>query len=79
MFQIVSSGLPGRSGCLWDRLSLWGVIGGGNVVVAARHPGERPPEPILLRIDGAHAVAGVDVPGVPAKMANDSAYTCRGG
>ena len=40
---------------------LVGGIGGGQVVVGPRNSGERPPEPILLPIDGAHEVAGVGV------------------
>jgi len=40
---------------------LVGGIGGGDVVVGPRHSEERPPEPMLLPIDGAHEVAGVGV------------------
>ena len=40
---------------------LVGGIGGGQVVVGPRDSGERPPEPMLLPIDGAHEVAGVGV------------------
>jgi predicted DNA-binding protein with PD1-like motif len=40
---------------------LVGGIGGGDVVVGPRRSGERPPEPMLLPIDGAHEVVGVGV------------------
>jgi len=40
---------------------LVGGIGGGDVVVGPRHSEERPPEPMLLPIDGAHEVVGVGV------------------
>ena len=38
---------------------LVGGIGGGDVVVGPRRSEERPPEPMLLPIDGAHEVVGV--------------------
>ena len=40
---------------------LVGGIGDGEVVVGPRRSDERPPEPMLLPIDGAHEVAGVGV------------------
>ncbi len=40
---------------------LVGGIGEGQVVVGPRRSDERPPEPMLLPIDGAHEVAGVGV------------------
>ncbi len=40
---------------------LIGGIGEGEVVVGPRHSEERPPQPMLLPIDGAHEVAGVGV------------------
>jgi predicted DNA-binding protein with PD1-like motif len=40
---------------------LVGGIGDGQVVVGPRRTDERPPEPMLLPIDGAHEVAGVGV------------------
>ncbi len=40
---------------------LIGGIGGGEVVVGPRRSDERPPDPMLLPIDGAHEVAGVGV------------------
>jgi predicted DNA-binding protein with PD1-like motif len=40
---------------------LVGGIGGGDVVVGPRRSDERPPEPLLLPIDGAHEVVGVGV------------------
>ena len=50
---------------------LVGGIGGGDVVVGPRRSEERPPEPMLLPIDGAHEVAGVGVlaPGEDGKPA----------
>ncbi|MDP2931806.1 MAG: DNA-binding protein [Chloroflexota bacterium] len=40
---------------------LVGGIGDGQVVVGPRRSQQRPPEPMLLPIDGAHEVAGVGV------------------
>ena len=40
---------------------LVGGIGAGEVVVGPRRSYERPPQPMLLPIDGAHEVAGVGV------------------
>ena len=40
---------------------LVGGIGGGQVVVGPRQSSERPPEPMLLPVDGAHEVVGVGV------------------
>ena len=40
---------------------LVGGIGSGDVVVGPRRREERPPEPMLLPIDGAHEVVGVGV------------------
>ena len=40
---------------------LVGGIGEGEVVVGPRRSDERPPEPMLLPVDGAHEVAGVGV------------------
>ncbi|MFO7773247.1 MAG: DNA-binding protein [Dehalococcoidia bacterium] len=40
---------------------LVGGIGGGDVVVGPRRSEERPPEPVLLPIEGAHEVVGVGV------------------
>jgi len=40
---------------------LVGGIGAGQMVVGPRHSDERPPEPMLLPIDGAHEVVGVGV------------------
>ena len=50
---------------------LIGGIGDGEVVVGPRRSDERPPEPVLLPIDGAHEVAGVGViaPGEDGKLA----------
>jgi len=40
---------------------LIGGIGGGQVVVGPRNSNERPPDPMLLPVDGAHEVVGVGV------------------
>jgi len=40
---------------------LVGGIGDGEVVVGPRHSEERPPQPMLLPIDGAHEVVGVGI------------------
>jgi len=40
---------------------LVGGIGGGDIVVGPRRSEEKPPEPMLLPIDGAHEVVGVGV------------------
>ena len=40
---------------------LVGGIGGGEIVVGPRRSEERPPEPMLLPVDGAHEVVGVGV------------------
>ena len=40
---------------------LIGDIGGGKVVVGPRDSEERPPDPILLPVDGAHEVVGTGV------------------
>jgi len=40
---------------------LVGGIGGGEVVVGPRDSEERPPQPMLLPVDGAHEVVGVGV------------------
>lgn len=40
---------------------LIGGIGGGEIVVGPRDSEERPPQPMLLPVDGAHEVVGVGV------------------
>ncbi len=40
---------------------LVGGIGGGEVVVGPRRSEERPPQPMLLPVDGTHEVVGVGV------------------
>ncbi|MFC1988208.1 PPC domain-containing DNA-binding protein [Chloroflexota bacterium] len=40
---------------------LIGGIGGGEMVVGPRKSDERPPEPMLLPVDGAHEVVGVGI------------------
>ncbi len=50
---------------------LIGGIGGGEIVVGPRRSDERPPESMLLPVDGAHEVVGVGVlaPGEGGKPA----------
>ncbi len=43
------------------QVMLLGGIGSGQVVVGPRRSDERPPEPVLLPLDGAHEVAGVGI------------------
>jgi predicted DNA-binding protein with PD1-like motif len=50
-----------RNGISVGHVILVGGIGSGEVVVGPRHSEERPPEPMLLPVDGAHEVAGVGV------------------
>ncbi|MEE8620054.1 MAG: PPC domain-containing DNA-binding protein [Dehalococcoidia bacterium] len=50
-----------ENGVLVGQAILVGGIGAGDVVVGPRSSEERPPEPMLLSIDGAHEVAGVGV------------------
>lgn len=40
---------------------LVGGIGGGEVVVGPRKSEERPPDPMLLPVDGAHEVVGLGI------------------
>lgn len=40
---------------------LIGGIGGGEIVVGPRQSEQRPPQPMLLPVDGAHEVVGVGV------------------
>jgi predicted DNA-binding protein with PD1-like motif len=40
---------------------LVGGIGGGDIVVGPKRSEERPPQPMLLPVDGAHEVLGVGV------------------
>ena len=40
---------------------LIGGIGGGEIVVGPRRSDERPPQPMLLPLDGAHEVVGIGV------------------
>ena len=51
----------GENGVSVGQAVLIGGIGDGNVVVGPRRSEERPPEPMLLPIDGAHEVVGVGV------------------
>jgi len=48
---------------------LVGGIGGGEVIVGPRRSAERPPQPMLLPVDGAHEVvgAGIIAPGEDGK------------
>jgi len=49
------------NGILTGHVALVGGIGSGEMVVGPRTSDERPPQPMLLPIDGAHEVAGVGV------------------
>ncbi len=51
----------GEQGVSVAHLILVGGIGGGQVVVGPRRSDQRPPEPMLLPVDGAHEVVGVGV------------------
>ena len=51
----------GENGVSVGQAILVGGIGGGDIVVGPRRSEERPPEPMLLPIDGAHEVVGVGV------------------
>lgn len=50
-----------ENGVTVGHVILVGGIGRGEVVVGPRRSEERPPQPMLLPIDGAHEVAGVGV------------------
>ncbi len=50
-----------ENGLVIGQAILLGGIGGGDIVVGPRRSDERPPEPMLLPIDGAHEVLGVGV------------------
>jgi predicted DNA-binding protein with PD1-like motif len=50
-----------ENGVAAGHIVLVGGVGGGEIVVGPRRSHERPPEPMLLPIDGAHEVAGVGV------------------
>jgi predicted DNA-binding protein with PD1-like motif len=51
----------GDKGVSVGQAVLVGGIGDGDVVVGPRRSEERPPEPMLLPVDGAHEVVGVGV------------------
>jgi len=51
----------GEKGVSVGQAVLVGGIGDGDVVVGPRRSEERPPEPMLLPVDGAHEVVGVGV------------------
>ncbi len=53
--------LAAEKGIVTGQVILIGGIGGGEVVVGPRRSDVRPPEPMLLPVDGAHEVAGVGV------------------
>jgi predicted DNA-binding protein with PD1-like motif len=50
-----------ENGVLVGQVILVGGIGRGEIVVGPRQSDVRPPEPMILPIDGAHEVAGVGV------------------
>lgn len=50
-----------ENGVFAGHVVLVGGVGEGDVVVGPRRSDQRPPEPMLLPIDGAHEAAGVGV------------------
>lgn len=50
-----------EKGISTGQVILLGGIGEGEVVVGPRRSDERPPEPMLLPVDGAHEVVGVGI------------------
>lgn len=50
-----------RNGVSVGQVILVGGIGDGEIVVGPKRSNERPPQPMLLPIDGAHEVLGVGV------------------
>jgi len=50
-----------ENGISVGNVMLIGSIGGGEVVVGPRHSEERPPQPMLLPINGAHEMVGAGV------------------
>ena len=50
-----------EKGISFGHVVLVGGIGSGEVVVGPRYSDERPPQPMLLPVDGAHEVLGVGV------------------
>lgn len=50
-----------KKGISVGHVILLGGVGGGEVVVGPRRSEERPPEPMLLPVDGAHEIMGVGV------------------
>lgn len=50
-----------EKGITHGQVILVGGIGEGSIVVGPRISDERPPEPMLLPVDGAHEVAGVGI------------------
>lgn len=50
-----------KKGISVGHVILVGGVGGGEVVVGPRRSEERPPEPMLLPVDGAHEIMGVGV------------------
>jgi len=54
-------GFAEEKGVSVGHVILVGGIGDGEVVVGPRRSNERPPQPMLLPIDGAHEVVGIGV------------------
>lgn len=50
-----------EKGILVGQAILVGGTGGGDVIVGPRHSDERPPQPMLLAVDGAHETLGLGV------------------
>lgn len=54
-------GFAAQNGISTGLAVLVGGVSGGQVVVGPRRNDQRPPEPVLLPVDGAHEAAGVGV------------------
>ena len=66
------AGVEPEKGVSAGHVILVGGIGGGEVVVGPRRSDERPPEPMLLPVDGAHEVlARVRARGVPTVLCSN--------
>ena len=54
-------GFARENGILVGHVVLLGGVGAGQIVVGPRRSDERPPDPMLLPVDGAHEVVGVGI------------------
>ena len=50
-----------KKGISVGHVILVGGIGSGEIVVGPKNSEERPPQPVLLPVDGVHEVAGVGI------------------